>query len=159
MSASGHARLISASWRVASRISSAERPGQIGSPDVPERLAAVPLEHLQHRGDDPARVSAELAHVEQLDRLRAVPELGPQELQMRRRHGDRHRLVALEPGADEVQDAANVLVGVAVEERLMRLRLRQAVFAGGHGYGGSHSRCMTFRAAGPTLSLSTRAGS
>ena len=60
MSASGHARLISASWRVASRISSGERPGPDRLADVAEQLARVPLDHPRHSRDDPARVAPEL---------------------------------------------------------------------------------------------------
>ena len=143
--------------RLADLLGRATRPDRLA--DVPERLAAVPVEHLQHRGDDPARISPKLAHVEQLDRRRTVLELGPQELQMRRRHGDRHRLVALEPGVDEVKDAGDVLVRVAVEERLMRLSVHQAVFAGGHGVRLLPLALAIWPGSAPRISLASRAGS
>ena len=66
-SAFGQARLISASWRVASRISSSLAAGPDRLGDEAQRAAPVPLDHRQHGRDDPSRVSPQLGHVEQLD--------------------------------------------------------------------------------------------
>ena len=85
----------------------------------PPSRAGVPVEDVGPHPDDPRGVGPDLGHVEELDVRRVAAERVAEQVQPGAGLGDHDGLVALEPLADERQQAGQEVRVPAVEHRLV----------------------------------------